>query len=138
MKLKKVYHMGIPVDDLDRAKAFYTEVLGLEYIDRVGGDPKNPDAFPVHDTVQKLDRLRCGSDDVVLFERPRTINRDNLDEDGIANQAFDMDWEDYDDALRTAKEQGKFHRSVERPSGKTIYMFDSENNYLELHFPTPR
>ena len=31
MKLKKVYHMGIPVDDLDRAKAFYTEVLGLEY-----------------------------------------------------------------------------------------------------------
>lgn len=137
MKLKKVYHMGIPVDDLDRAKEFYTKVLGLEYVDRVGGNPKNPDAFPIRGRVQKLDRLRCGSDDIVLFERPEPIQRDALDRDGIAHQAFDMEWEDYDDALKTAKEMGKFHRSVDRPSGKTIYMFDSEGNYLELHFPRP-
>ena len=48
-----------------------------------------------------------------------------------------MAWEDYDDALKTAKELGRFHRSVERDSGNTIYMFDSEGNYLELHFPRP-
>jgi catechol 2,3-dioxygenase-like lactoylglutathione lyase family enzyme len=137
MKLQKVYHMGIPVDNLDRAKDFYTQVLGMEYLGRVGGNPNNPDSFPIHGVAQKLDRFKCGNDDVVLFERPRPIERDALDEDGIFHQAFDMAWEDYDDALKTAKELGRFHRSVERDSGNTIYMFDSEGNYLELHFPRP-
>jgi hypothetical protein len=81
--------------------------------------------------------LRCGKDDIVLFERPRALGRDALDQDGIAHQAFDMNWEDYDDALKQAKELGKYHRKVERSSGRTIYMFDSEGNYLELHFPAP-
>jgi catechol 2,3-dioxygenase-like lactoylglutathione lyase family enzyme len=137
MKLQKVYHMGIPVDNLDRAKKFYTEVLGMEYLGRVGGNPKNPDAFPVHGVAQELDRFRCGNDDVVLFERPRAINRDALDQDGIFHQAFSMNWQDYDEALKTVKELGKFHRTVERDSGNTIYMFDSEGNYLELHFARP-
>ena len=137
MKLKRVYHMGIPVNNLDRAKDFYTNVLGLEYLGRVGGNPNNPDSFPVHGVAQKLDRFRCGDDDIVLFERPRAIERDALDEDGITHQAFDMAWEDYDEALKTAKELGKYHRKVERDSGNTIYMFDSEGNYLELHFPRP-
>jgi catechol 2,3-dioxygenase-like lactoylglutathione lyase family enzyme len=48
MKLQKVYHMGIPVDNLDRAKDFYTTVLGMEYLGRVGGNPKSPDSFPIH------------------------------------------------------------------------------------------
>ena len=137
MKLQKVYHMGIPVDNLDRAKEFYTKVLGMEYLDRVGGNPNNPDALQIRGVVQKFDRLRCGNDDVVLFQRPSAINRDALDQDGISHQAFSMNWEDYDEALKTAKELGKFHRSVERASGNTIYMFDSEGNYLELHFARP-
>ena len=137
MKLRKVYHMGIPVDNLDRAKDFYTKVLGMEYLGRAGGNPNNPDSFQVHGVAQKLDRFRCGDDDVVLFERPRLIHHDALDQNRITHQAFDMNWEDYDDALKTAKELGKYHRSVERDSGHTIYMFDSEGNYLELHFPRP-
>ena len=138
MKVKSLYHVGIPVDNLDRAQKFYTEVLGMQFMDRVGGNPNNPDALEIHGKVQRLDRLRCGNDDVVLFERPRPIRRDALDQDGIAHQAFDMDWNDYDEALKKAKELGTFHRIVERSSGKTIYMFDTEGNYLELHFPTPR
>ncbi|HYA27481.1 MAG TPA: VOC family protein, partial [Acidobacteriota bacterium] len=70
MKLQKVYHMGIPVDNLDRAKEFYTQVLGMEYLGRVGGNPSNPDSYPIRGVAQKLDRFRCGNDDVVLFERP--------------------------------------------------------------------
>src|SRR5439155_669487 len=116
---------------------FDTKVLGMKYLGRVGGNPNNPDALPIHGNVQRLDRLRCGDDDIVLFERPRPLNRDALDQDGIAHQAFDMNWEDYGDALKTVKELGKFHRSVERDSGNTIYLFDSEGNYLELHFPRP-
>ena len=137
MKLQKVYHMGIPVDNLDRAKAFYTEVLGMDYLGRVGGNPNNPDSFPVHGVAQKLDRYRCGNDDVVLFERPRAIDRDAIDQDGISHQAFSMNWDDYEVALKTAQDLGKFHRKVERDSGNTIYMFDAEGNYLELHFARP-
>ena len=137
MKLQKVYHMGIVVDNLNRARDFYANVLGMEYLGRVGGNPNNPDALPVHGVVQKLDRFRCGNDDIVLFERPKAIGRDALDQDGIAHQAFDMAWEDYDEAFKTTNDLGKYHRSVERDSGKTIYMFDSEGNYLELHFPRP-
>jgi catechol 2,3-dioxygenase-like lactoylglutathione lyase family enzyme len=138
MKVTKLYHVGIPVDDIDRAQEFYTKVLGMEFMGRVGGNPKNPDALQIHGKYQRLDRLRCGNDDVVLFERPKPIERDALDQDGIAHQAFDMNWDDYDAALKEAKALGKFHRIVERSTGKTIYMFDSEGNYLELHFPTPQ
>jgi catechol 2,3-dioxygenase-like lactoylglutathione lyase family enzyme len=138
MKVTKLYHVGIPVDDIDRAQEFYTKVLGMEFMGRVGGNPKNPDALEIHGKYQRLDRLRCGNDDVVLFERPKPIERDALDQDGIAHQAFDMNWDDYEDALKEIKQLGKFHRIVERSSGKTIYLFDSEGNYLELHFPTPR
>jgi catechol 2,3-dioxygenase-like lactoylglutathione lyase family enzyme len=28
-KLKGVHHLGLPVNDMDRAKKFYTEVLGM-------------------------------------------------------------------------------------------------------------
>ncbi len=59
MKLQKVYHMGIPVDDLDRARDFYTQILGMEYLGRLGGNADNPDALPIPGKVQKLDRLRC-------------------------------------------------------------------------------
>ena len=55
-----------------------------------------------------------------------------------AGPTFDMDMSDYEEALKKAKALGRFHRIVERKSGKTIYMFDTEGNYLELHFPTPR
>ena len=95
--------MGIPVDDLDRAKDFYTKVLGMEYLGRVGGNPNNPDSFPVHGVAQKLDRLRCGDYDVVLFARPRPLNRDAVDQDGITHQAFSVAWEDYDAALKTGQ-----------------------------------
>jgi catechol 2,3-dioxygenase-like lactoylglutathione lyase family enzyme len=62
--------MGIPVDDLDRARDFYTQVLGMDYLGRVGGNPNHPDSFPIHDVAQKLDRFRCGDDDAVLLESP--------------------------------------------------------------------
>ena len=138
MKLKRLYHVGIPVDDIDRAREFYTNVLGMQFLERVGGNPKSPDAVKIHGRVARLDRLRCGTDDVVLFERPRPLQKDALDQDGIMHQAFDLDWEDFDDALETVKKSGRLPRTVERRSGKTIYLFDTEGNYLELHFPAPK
>ncbi len=122
LKVEKVYHMGIPVNDIDRAQAFYTKVLGMQFMDRVG-------------SKQKLDRLKCGPDDVVvLFERPAAHTWDPLAQDGVAHQAFEMDIASYDEALETIQEMGLFRTIEDRESGKTIYLFDPEGNHLELHF----
>ena len=31
-----IYHIGIPVDDIDRAEGFYTKILGMKVADRIG------------------------------------------------------------------------------------------------------
>lgn len=121
LKVESVYHMGIPVNDIDRAQTFYTRVLGMEFMDRVG-------------TAQKLDRLKCGADVVVLFERPKAHSWDPVAQDGVAHQAFEMDLGSYEEALKTVREMGLFRTIEDRESGKTIYLFDTEGNHLELHF----
>ena len=121
LKVESIYHMGIPVNDIDRAQAFYTKVLGMKFMDRVG-------------QAQKLDRLKCGNDTVVLFERPRPHAWDPVAQDGVAHQAFEMDLGTYEEALKTVKDMGLFRTIEDRESGKTIYLFDTEGNHLELHF----
>lgn len=136
VQVQKVYHMGIPANDLDRARDFYTRVLGFQFVGRFGGQP-GPDAEAVDGKYLRLDRYECGPDTVVIFERPHSIDRDAIAQDGITHQAFEVDVNTWDEAVSTAKAEGKFHRTVERQSGKTLYLFDTEGNYLELHFGTP-
>ena len=121
LKVEGVYHMGIPVNDIDRARAFYTKILGMEFKDRVG-------------SAQKFDRLKCGPDVVVLFERPKPHTWDPVAQDGVAHQAFEMELSTYDEALETVQEMGLFRTIEDRESGKTIYLFDTEGNHVELHF----
>ena len=125
LKVEKVYHVGIPVNDIDRANAFYTKVLGMEFMDRVGSD-------------QKLDRLKCGPDTVVLFERPAPHSWDPIAQDGVTHQAFEMNISTYEQAVMEIKEMGLFRKVEDRESGNTIYLFDTEGNHLELHFAKPR
>ena len=120
IKTKGIYHTSIPVDDLDRAERFYTEVLGLK-LDR----PRREGAG--------LSRLKCGEDTLVLFKRPRPLGRDSHKEDGVYHQAFEMDVSGFDEAVANLKEAGVFHQIIERDSGRTIYFWDTEGNYEELH-----
>ena len=80
-----------------------------------------------------LSRLKCGDDTVVLFKRPRPLERDSYEEDGVYHQAFELDISAFDEAVASLKEVGKFHQVIERDSGRTIYFWDSEGNYEELH-----
>jgi len=138
MKLQGIYHVGIPVNDIDRARTFYTSVLGLTHQARLGsGKPPDP-AHPDRGLSPYLDVLTCpNGDEVVLFQRANPREKNTLAEDSETHQAFEMAWADYDDALKTAKEAGALHKTVERESGKTIYLLDPEGNYLELHFGAP-
>ncbi len=120
IKTKGIYHTSIPVDDLDRAERFYIDVLGLE-LDR----PRREGSG--------LSRLKCGGDTLVLFKRPRALKRDSHKEDGVYHQAFEMDIAGFDEAVAALKTAGVFHQIIERDSGRTIYFWDTEGNYEELH-----
>jgi catechol 2,3-dioxygenase-like lactoylglutathione lyase family enzyme len=117
-----IYHIGIPVDDLDRAEAFYAKVLGMKVEARIG------------ESGARLSRLKCGNNDVVLFQRPRPLNRNTLKEDGIAHQAFEVAPEEFDEALGFLKREGHYHDGpVVRATGRAVYFFDSEGNYQQIH-----
>jgi len=117
-----IYHIGIPVDDLDRAERFYTEILGMKVEARI------------QEEGARLSRLKCGDADVVLFKRPRTLSRNTLKEDGITHQAFEVPPETFDEAIEFLKRESYYHLGpVVRASGRAVYFFDSEGNYQQLH-----
>ena len=117
-----IYHIGIPVDQIERAESFYTKVLGMKVAARIG------------EAGARLVRLKCGDVDVVLFKRPRQLNRNTLKEDGISHQAFEVAPEAFDEAIEFLKKEGCYHEGpVVRPSGRGVYFFDTEGNYQQLH-----
>jgi len=134
IKLQRINHIGLPANDLDRARDFYTRVLGLTFHERLGGHPDERTGGP----SPRLDVMKCpNGDEVVLFEQPQVQYDRPRAGVGLLHHAFDLNWDDFDEALGTAKELGTIDRVIERPSGKDIYLSDSEGNYLQLHFPAP-
>jgi len=124
IKTTGVYHTSIPADDLERATKFYSEVLGMDVM-----------AAGANEGGVPLSRLKCGSETVVLFKRPKPANRDSFKEDGVYHQAFHIAIEDYETAVTYLKDKGLYRDAVDRPSGKTVYFVDSEGNFEELHAP---
>jgi len=128
IQISGVYHLGYPVDNLERAEGFYTEVLGFQVEGRIV-DQEIPTAPPT-----RLTRMRQGSTSLVLFQRPRPLDRNTLREDGIAHQAFEVTPEVFDRAMEELKAGGIFDSGpIARPSGRAFYFFDTEGNYLQLH-----
>ena len=127
VKAHTFLHVGIPVNDLDRAQEFYTSVLGLE----LSGARGSGDS-PV--------RLHCGSrpdpgQQVILFKRPQPIDRSPIDEDGHTHHAFIVTPEEFDLAVEKFKEMGIYHRGPIQwnpDSHRTLYFFDPDRNYLQL------
>ena len=129
IKAKRIYHLGIPVDDMERAVKFYTEVLGM-VVTRKGTDDMG-------DGLSRAE-LRAGNDIVDLFLRPRPRERDALQESGATHQAFEVSSEDFELAVQKMAEWGvKVHTTphVARRTGRGFYFFDSEGNLLQLYAP---
>ncbi len=129
IKTKGLYHIGISVNDPDRAAKFYTEVLGMQFVNLQRDD--------MGDGLARVE-LRSGDDIVVLFERPEKVEKDALKEEGATHQAFIVDSEDFELAVNKMKEWGvKIHSvpTVDRPSGRGFYFFDTEGNLLQLYAP---
>ena len=130
IKTKGVYHIGIPVNNMERAVKFYTEILGMTNT-RSGRDDMGK--------VLSREELRSGDDPVVLFQRPKAVERDAVEENGATHQAFLVDNDDFDVAMKKMKEAGvRIHETatVDRGAlGRGLYFFDSEGNLLQLYAP---
>jgi glyoxylase I family protein len=126
---KGLYHIGIPVNDVERSVKFYTEILGMK-IAKLNRDDMG-------DHLNRAD-LRSGDSMVVLFQRPNPIERDALKEDGATHHAFVVSTEDFELAVRKMKDLGvKIHNvpTVDRPTGRGFYFFDPDGNLLQLYAP---
>ena len=129
IKTKGVYHIGIPVNDVDRAVKFYTEILGMT-IAKLNRDDMG-------DRLNRAD-LRSGDGMVVLFQRPQPVEKNALKEDGASHHAFIVDNDDFELAVKKMKDWGvKIYSipTVDRPSGRGFYFFDPDGNLLQLYAP---
>jgi catechol 2,3-dioxygenase-like lactoylglutathione lyase family enzyme len=134
--VKRLYHIGIPVNDIQRAEQFYVDVLGMKVKGRGTGEREsNRPFFELLGYWPKNLRLRTaeGDAEVVLFERPKPIERD-WQEDSFCHSAFSTSKEDFDLALEKLTEWGaRVHLGpIGYGGGRTLYFFDSEGNFLQL------
>ena len=120
IKTKGILHITIPVSDLARSRAFYTDVLGLEFVAEL---PKHDPHFVF---------LRSGADYVLLG---REASRARFSD--IIHHAFMVDGDAYDATVAELKARGVDVFREERRdqgvlTGRSAYFRDPDNNALEV------
>jgi len=136
-RVKGVHHLGLPVNNLERAKSFYTEVLGIkcasvaEDIDTGGLYKEAMGHYPL--TARLF--LENGVQ-LVLFQRPEPVEKGDFD-DGTSHLSLELAKEDCATAVADLKKAGVkiMYEEHVRESGRSIYFFDPEGNYLQIHTP---
>ena len=126
IKTKGVLHITIPVSNLARSRAFYTEVLGLEFVAEL---PKHDPHFVF---------LKSGADYVLLG---REASRARFSD--IIHHAFMVDGDAYDATVAELKAKGvDVFREDERKegvfTGRSAYFHDPDGNALEVIHLTNR
>lgn len=129
IELKKIGHVLIKVADIERAKAFYTEVLGFIVIEE---DPEHGGVFlALKDQSHLLD--------LSPMAHPGSSGADAAERPGVHHVAFAVESED---ALResyfTLKRRGvEVLRTMDHVSQKSIYFKDPDGNLLEIYYELP-
>ena len=126
---KGLVHFSIPVNDLEKSLAFYTDVLGMTYRGKVG---PNGRCVVVGDTSIIL----VGREQPRPFEEPLEHNG------ALCHQAFYVSSADYDAAMESFKEAGvavfgEEWRRTGTFNGRSFYFYDPSGNRLEINDPDP-
>ena len=123
MKLERLDHFGIEVAELARAESFYTNVLGLSVVARLGD--------------QVL--LDCGGQNLALFEVPRPpldpASRQSIISHplGRGHHAFKVSRDDFNGAReRLAKAGVESAAPIDWGDHDCIYFLDPDGNLLEM------
>lgn len=122
MKLKQIHHVAIIARDYQKAKHFYTQILGLPIVREVYREER--DSY-------KLD-LSLGDSEIELFSFPDPPKRPNSPEAaGLRHLCFTV--LDLDEAVRELEEKGVFVEPVRvDPHTGERYTFFKDPDELPL------
>jgi lactoylglutathione lyase len=122
IETKSIVHFTIPVSELERSLAFYTDILGMTLIRKYG----------------HMAFLRSGDDDrITILGKTDAIHSDNGKETAV-HHAFSVESDKYQEALAFVREKGiEVIFEEDRPSPATIagprfYIHDPDNNVIEI------
>lgn len=126
MELDGIHHIGLNVRDLDRAEAFYTQVLGFRVSERY------------HESIRHL-MLDTGNTGLHLFESPELELEDalhTLSEDGYAHLAFGTTRIRFAGIVEELKRQKvAFRGPLVLGKGESVHFQDPDGNHLEIRCP---
>lgn len=126
MELDGIHHIGMNVRDLDRAEAFYTQVLGFRVAERYA------------ESIRHL-MLDTGGTGLHLFESPDLNMEDalhTLSEDGYAHLAFGTTRTRFAGIVEELKRHGvNFKGPVVLGKGESVHFKDPDGNHLEIRCP---
>jgi len=119
---KSVLHFSIAVSDLDASRKFYTEILGLTFVQSA------PAAGLVF--------LRAGNDHVILAKSDAPLKRDAKDS-RRAHHAFQVEPQMYDDAKAYLASKGvEVFEEEDRKTGvfvgRQFYVHDPDGSVIEF------
>ncbi|PIQ96342.1 MAG: hypothetical protein COV67_10120 [Nitrospinae bacterium CG11_big_fil_rev_8_21_14_0_20_56_8] len=124
MQIEGIHHIALNVKDLDRAEAFYTQVLGFKVAQRFSGGLRHL-------------MLDAGNFAIALFETPDLDLKqplETLSESGYMHLAFKMDKRHFSSLVENleAKNISIDEGPVRRGNGRSIYFNDPDYNHLEI------
>jgi catechol 2,3-dioxygenase-like lactoylglutathione lyase family enzyme len=137
IRVTRVYHVGLPVNDIKRAEKFYVDVLGMTVTGRGSGVRENNRPFyEMLGYWPEVLRLACAKDaelEVVLFERGKPVERERS-ENGFCHTGLSASSEDFDRAVVKLEEWGVDFQvgPIIRNGERTLYFYDPDGNLLQL------
>jgi catechol 2,3-dioxygenase len=131
MKLDGVHHIGLNVSDLDRAEAFYTEVLGFEVTERYAENIRH---LMLASPGEPADTTK-----VHLFEATDLDMADalaTLSGQGYAHIAFGTTRERFPKIVEELQKNGvKYKGPLVMGKGESVHFTDPDGNSLEIRCP---
>lgn len=124
MKLKRLDHFGVEVRELARAERFYTAVLGLEVVARLGAEQ-----ILMKCGEQNLALFQVASPELTKSERERIIANPL----GKGHHAFLVSPDDFSTAAERFRAAGvEVSKPIDWGDHDCMYFLDPDGNLLEV------
>ena len=134
IKLQRIGHILFTVRDLERSKAFYTNILGFKVLEQ---DPDHGGVFlSLGEHGNTLDLFPSTKPDAHPQPKAAIGMREGL---GVKHTAFAVATEeDLTRAYFALKDAGvPIHKALDHASQKSVYFFDPDYNLLEIVWERP-
>ena len=129
IQLTRLGHVLLRVADLERSKAFYSDILGFEIVEE----------DPAHGGVFMTLGEHGHTIDLFPAEDSRPIASSDRSRPGLQHIAFQVEsYEALKEAYFTLQDQGvEVTRAMDHVSQKSIYFNDPDGNGLEIYYELP-